>query len=113
MDDFSKCIEQLTQKANNITDFCNISCNEEMKGKLLGIESELRSVWNLLEDAKKVLKEHPSTMRAMRAALHELRRQEVIMKLVLETSDSPKKTKQPQNDYLVSRRSCVLIQYVI
>lgn len=103
MEDLEKYIDQLTAKAADISAFCNIVCNEERKTELLALQNDYKMVRNLLEKSKRVLAEHPSSMKQMRNALWELRRQEVIMKLVLERADSPvKQQKQADSDYLVS-----------
>lgn len=102
MEDLERLIDQLTVKASDITDFCNIVCNEEMKSDMQSLEMDVQGLVVLLDQAKHVLKQHPHTMRAMSGALYELRRQETIMKCVLDRTDAPVAQKQPQDNYLVS-----------
>lgn len=101
MQDFEAYLDKLTAKAKDMTDFCNIVCNEEMKGDMVKLESEVNSMKILLNECRSI-KDHSQTMAAMKSALYELRRQEIIMKCVIEKTDVPVSQPQPQNDYMVS-----------
>lgn len=102
MEDLSKQLDHLLCKADNLTDFCNIACNEQMKEKLFQLNDRVKRVAEKFAECKIILKENPERIRQMRWALRELRRQEVIMKLVLERSDDGVAEKGDEKDYLVS-----------
>lgn len=103
MNTLERTIDRLIDKAEDMVDFCRIVCNPDTKSEALGLQKDIENLKCLLNKSKVALAEHPMATKELRAALYELRRQEVIMKLVILRSSSPiKQDHQPDTDYLVS-----------
>lgn len=81
-------IDQQLLKANNLTDFCNIACSESMKAELFRQQELIQEIQSKLVRCKRVLALNPDRMQRAKEVLRELRRQEVIMKLVLEKNSA-------------------------
>lgn len=93
MDNLEKIVDQLTAKASDIKDFCTIVTNEDMKDEVGKLKKEVEEVTKLIAECRAI--DHSKVTRDMRNALQELRRQEVIMKLVIDRSGSLDKVSGP------------------
>lgn len=103
MENLGKQVDQMIVKSKDLTDFCNIACSEEAKAIILKGADQVKDTADLLSKCKSAIQENPKLIRTMQAALHELQRQEIIMKCILEKSNSPVRQHQPQQNYLVSK----------
>lgn len=55
MNSLEAIVDQYTAKTAILTDFCNIVCNEEMKGEVGELEKEINEVKMLLAECVSIL----------------------------------------------------------
>lgn len=111
MEDLEKFVDLQLGRTKDLKDFCNIVCDENEKDALLLMNGELKELSGMISKCNSILKANPERMKEAKRVLREMRRQEIIMKLVLEKMDTGGRQETPSAN-LVSGRSSGLSRIV-
>lgn len=84
MEALAKYLDAQLGRTKDLKDFCNIVCDENQKYELLLMAGEIKEVNAMLAKCNSILKANPERFKEVKRVNRELRRQDVIMKMVLD-----------------------------
>lgn len=91
MNSLEKTIDKYLEKVADLQDCCSIVCNEQVRSDLLSLQQDIVPLKTDLEKCRLILEENPKRLSEARDCIREMRRQEIIMRLVLDKLDLTQK----------------------